>query len=131
MESKRHYKKKLEDQYKMMNTKKLWDITETVADNKASKKPLHANEEVQSTNELNSFYQRFDTGDCRQETKQVLDSVEMDISDTIDFLVDQVAKVFKHVCARKALVQMAFQRYSWRLVLRSLLLPGVLYFSFQ
>ena len=105
--------KEVRNQYKMMNTKKLWDSIKTVVDMKASKKPLHANDEVQVANELNSFfYQRFDTGDCRQETKQVLDSVEMDVSDTIDFLVDQVAKVFKHVCASKALVQMAFQPYS-------------------
>ena len=50
----------------MMNTNKLWDSIKTVVDMKASKKPLHANDEVQFANELNSFYQRFDAGDNRQ-----------------------------------------------------------------
>ena len=60
---------------------------------KASKKPLHANDEFQFANELNSFYERFNTGDHRQENKQVLDSVEMDFSHTVDFSVDQMASV--------------------------------------
>ena len=55
------------NQYKMMNTNKLWDSIKTVVDMKASKKPLHANDEVQFANELNSFYQRFDAGDHRQQ----------------------------------------------------------------
>ena len=38
---------------------------------KTSKKPLHANDEVQFANELNNFYQTFDTGNHKQEYKQV------------------------------------------------------------
>lgn len=62
---------------------------------------MHANDKFQFTNELNSFCQRLGTGNYRQESWQVLDSVEMDFSDTVDFstLVDQATKVFKkHMC---------------------------------
>ena len=50
---------------------------------KASKKPPHANDEVQYASQLNSFFHTFDAGEHKQETKQVLDSAEMDFSDTI------------------------------------------------
>ena len=52
---------------------------------KASKKPPHASGEVQFASQLNSFYHTFDAGEHRQETKQELDSVDMDFSDATDF----------------------------------------------
>ena len=100
-ESKRHYKEKLIDQCKTMNTKKLWKTVRTVVDMKTSRKPLHANDKSQFADELNSFTKSLMLLTIDRKTTQMLHSVET------DFMTQLTSQwiwwpVFSKTCARKA-----------------------------
>ena len=99
------YKKTLEDNFNKNNSKKTWDsMKQIVGMNKKSDCLNLSEDATEYSNKLNQFYNRFDTHNFKEKSKEVLANIMHTTEDHEDIFIKEfeVKTVFQKINPRKA-----------------------------